>query len=36
MYMDTVVFAGVATVVLMFGFFGGIAYFVYRDSHKRK
>lgn len=36
MYLDTVVLAGVGTVLLMFAFMGGFAYFVYRDSHKRK
>ncbi|BES69426.1 hypothetical protein RE428_04440 [Marinobacter nanhaiticus D15-8W] len=35
MYMDAVVFAGIATVVLIFGFFGGVGYFIYKDSHKK-
>lgn len=36
MYFDTVVVAGVGTVLLMFAFMGGFAYFVYRDAHKVK
>lgn len=35
MYMDAVVFAGIATVVLLLGFFGGVGYFIYKDSHKK-
>lgn len=31
MYFDTVVFAGLLTVGLMFAFFGGIAWFVRQD-----
>ncbi|WP_317848734.1 MULTISPECIES: cytochrome c oxidase subunit CcoM [Marinobacter] len=34
MYMDAFVIAGIATVALMFAFFGGVGYFIYRDSHK--
>lgn len=36
MYIDTVVLAGVGTVALMFAFFGGVGYFIYRDSHKKR
>lgn len=35
MYMDAVVFAGLATVVLILGFFGGVGYFIYKDSNKQ-
>lgn len=35
MFVDTVVLAGIGTVALMFVFFGGVGYFIYRDSHKR-
>lgn len=33
MYMDVVVFAGVATVLLMVAFFAGVGFFIMRD-HK--
>lgn len=36
MYVDSVVLAGIGTVFLMFAFFGGVGYFIYRDSHKHK
>ncbi|MDG5499983.1 cytochrome c oxidase subunit CcoM [Marinobacter sp. BGYM27] len=36
MYLDTVVIAGMATVSLLFVFFGGVGYFIYKDSHKHK
>lgn len=36
MFIDTVVFAGVGTVLLMLAFFGGIGYFIWNDSKKRK
>lgn len=35
MYIDTVVLAGIGTVALMLAFFGGMGYFIYRDSHKK-
>lgn len=35
MYMDTFVIAGIATVALMFAFFAGVGYFIYRDSHRK-
>lgn len=35
MYIDTVVLAGIGTVALMFAFFGGVGYFIYRDTHKK-
>ena len=36
MFVDTVVLAGVGTVLLMVAFFGGVGYFIWKDSHKRK
>jgi len=36
MYIDIVVLAGVAVVALMIAFFGGFAYFIYRDANKQK
>ncbi|WP_318652119.1 cytochrome c oxidase subunit CcoM [Pseudomonas sp. PDM14] len=36
MFVDTVVLAGIGTVALMFVFFGGFTYFIWKDSHKRK
>ncbi|MFE8071101.1 cytochrome c oxidase subunit CcoM [Marinobacteraceae bacterium S3BR75-40.1] len=36
MYVDSVVIAGVVTVLLMVAFFGGVGLFIYKDSHKRK
>ena len=36
MFVDTVVLAGVGTVLLMFAFFGGVGYFIWKDAHKRK
>jgi hypothetical protein len=36
MFVDTVVLAGVGTVLLMIAFFGGVGYFIWKDSHKRK
>ena len=36
MFIDEVVMAGVVTVGLMFAFFGGVGYFIWKDSHKRK
>ncbi|UVE18882.1 DUF4407 domain-containing protein [Pseudomonas sp. LS44] len=34
MFMDTVVFAGIGTVVLICAFFAGFGYFIWSDSHK--
>jgi len=34
MFVDEVVLAGVATVVLMIVFFAGVGVFIYKDSHK--
>ncbi|KAF1068547.1 MAG: hypothetical protein GAK45_01334 [Pseudomonas citronellolis] len=34
MFVDEVVFAGIATVGLMILFFGGIGYFIWKDSHR--
>lgn len=34
MYMDTVVFAGIATVLLMVVFFVGVGVFIMRDQKK--
>lgn len=34
MFLDSVVLAGIGTVALMFVFFAGVGYFIYRDSHK--
>lgn len=36
MFVDSVVLAGVVTVGLMIAFFGGVGYFIWRDSHKKK
>lgn len=36
MYMDTVVLAGIGTVLLMFGFFGGVGAFIVHDMRRRK
>jgi len=35
MYMDAVVIAGIVTVLLMLGFFVGVAVFVMRDQKQR-
>jgi len=35
MYLDTVVVAGIATVLLMIVFMGAVGYFAWRDAHKR-
>ncbi|MDH2432003.1 cytochrome c oxidase subunit CcoM [Pokkaliibacter sp. MBI-7] len=37
MYMDTVVIAGLAVIVMALGFFGGLAYFIKKDNdhHQR-
>ncbi len=32
MYMDPVVFAGIATVLLVVAFFGGVGIFIMRDQ----
>ncbi|WP_043309421.1 cytochrome c oxidase subunit CcoM [Pseudomonas sp. ML96] len=34
MFLDTVVIAGIGTVALMVAFFGGVGYFIWKDSHK--
>ncbi|ARS49812.1 MULTISPECIES: cytochrome c oxidase subunit CcoM [Pseudomonadaceae] len=36
MFVDTVVLAGVGTVLLMIAFCGGVGYFIWKDAHKRK
>ncbi|SFM24384.1 cytochrome c oxidase subunit CcoM [Marinobacter zhejiangensis] len=36
MYMDTVVVAGILTVLLILGFFGGVGAFVAYDMKRRK
>ncbi|WP_305955919.1 MULTISPECIES: cytochrome c oxidase subunit CcoM [unclassified Pseudomonas] len=36
MFVDVVVLAGIGTVGLILAFFGGFAYFIWKDSHKRK
>ncbi|WP_459733156.1 cytochrome c oxidase subunit CcoM [Pseudomonas sp. MHK4] len=36
MFFDNVVIAGVLTVSLMFVFFAGFGFFIWKDSHKRK
>lgn len=36
MFMDTVVLAGIGTVLLMVAFCVGFGYFVWKDSQKRK
>ena len=35
MFIDTVVIAGVSVVALMFVFFAGFGYFIWKDSHKQ-
>ena len=35
MLIDEVVLAGIVTVGLMVLFFGGVGYFIWKDSHKR-
>ncbi|BBT15487.1 cytochrome c oxidase subunit CcoM [Metapseudomonas otitidis] len=35
MFVDVVVLAGIGTVGLMLAFFGGVGYFIWKDSHKR-
>ena len=35
MFIDTVVFAGIGTVMLMLAFFGGVGLFIWKDSHKK-
>lgn len=34
MYVDTIVLAGIGTVALMIGFFGGVVYFLRKDAIK--
>ncbi|MBJ6138041.1 cytochrome c oxidase subunit CcoM [Marinobacter litoralis] len=34
MFMDVVVFAGIATVLLMIGFFVGVAIFIVKDQKR--
>ena len=36
MFVDSVVLAGVVTVGLMVVFLGGVAYFIWRDSKKKR
>lgn len=36
MFIDEVVLAGILTVGLMIVFCGGVGYFIWKDSHKRK
>ncbi|WP_276330887.1 cytochrome c oxidase subunit CcoM [Stutzerimonas kirkiae] len=36
MFLDNVVLAGVVTVGLMIVFMGGLGYFIWRDSQKKK
>lgn len=36
MYIDEVVIAGVVTVGMMVAFLGGVVWFVWRDSHKKR
>ncbi|SDX43807.1 cytochrome c oxidase subunit CcoM [Marinobacter mobilis] len=36
MYMDSVVVAGIVTVLLILGFFGGVGAFVVYDIKRRK
>ena len=36
MFIDEVVLAGILTVGLMVSFFGGVGYFIWKDSHSRK
>ena len=36
MFIDEVVLAGILTVGLMVAFFGGVGYFIWKDSHSRK
>ena len=35
MFVDTVVLAGVGTVVLMLGFIGAVGYFIWKDSNRK-
>lgn len=35
MFVDTVVLAGIGTVLLMVAFFGGVGYFIWKDAHKK-
>ncbi|HSC84171.1 MAG TPA: cytochrome c oxidase subunit CcoM [Pseudomonas sp.] len=36
MFIDTVVLAGIGTVALMFAFFGGVGFFIWKDAHRVK
>ena len=36
MYMDTVVFSGIAVVGLMIAFFGGVVYFLRKDAQQHQ
>lgn len=36
MFIDTVVLAGIGVVGLLFAFFGGFGYFIWKDSHRVK
>ncbi len=36
MYVDSVVLAGIGTVILMLAFFGGVVFFLMRDANKKK
>ena len=36
MFMDHAVLAGIGTVLLMVAFFGGIGYFIWSDSHRKR
>ncbi|WP_284060299.1 cytochrome c oxidase subunit CcoM [Pseudomonas sp. NW5] len=36
MFMDEVVFAGLLIVVLTASFLGGFAYFIWKDSQKKR
>lgn len=36
MYIDEVVIAGVVTVGMMVAFLGGVVWFIWRDSHKKR
>jgi len=36
MFIDDVVLAGIAVVVLTFGFTGGIGYFIWKDAQRHK
>ncbi|WP_266096041.1 cytochrome c oxidase subunit CcoM [Marinobacter sp. JSM 1782161] len=35
MYTDAVVIAGIATAILACAFFGGVGWFIYKDSHRK-